>query len=66
MTQQEDDLQRLRDMERLIFVENDIRRMEQEISELSNKIRFRFYEKEELELRLNLGDKSNDIERVNK
>ena len=56
MTQQEDDLQRLRDTERLIFVENDIRRMEQEISDLSNKIRFRFYEKEELELRLNLGD----------
>lgn len=62
MTQQEDDLQRLRDTERLIFVKNDIRRMEQEIGELSNKIRFRFYEKEELEHRLNLGDKSDDIE----
>ena len=65
MTQQEDDLQRLRDTERLVFVENDIRRMEQEISELSNKIRYRFYEKEELELKLNLGDKTYDIERVN-
>ena len=62
MTQQEDDLQRLRDTERLIFVKNDIRRMEQEIGELSNKIRFRFYEKEELELRLKMGDRSNDIE----
>lgn len=65
MTQQEDDLQRLRDMERLMFIEEDIQRMEQKISELSNKIRFRFYEKEELELRLNLGDYSDDIEQVN-